>query len=159
MNAAREDLHRAIEERLGQVGQRYTVNRRALVDALAGARRPLGVDDVRAGKRSPPQSSIYRNLTDLVEAGVVRRVITEGDFARFELDEGLTEHHHHLVCSNCGRVEDVAIPLDVERSIDRTLDRLAKDAGFATVSHRLDLIGLCSGCARATGSSREGPLS
>jgi Fur family transcriptional regulator, ferric uptake regulator len=159
MNAARDDLHRAIEERLGRIGQRYTLNRRALVDALARARRPLAVDDVRAGRRSMPQSSIYRNLTDLVEAGVVRRVITEGDFARFELDEGLTEHHHHLVCSNCGRVEDVAIPQDFERSIDRSLDRLAKDAGFATVSHRLDLIGLCRDCARGTGSSREGPLS
>jgi Fe2+ or Zn2+ uptake regulation protein len=83
----------------------------------------------------------------LEQADVVRRVITEGDFARFELDEGLTEHHHHLVCSNCGKVEDVAIPADVERSLGRSLDRLAKGAGFASVGHRLDLIGRCRGCA------------
>jgi Fur family transcriptional regulator, ferric uptake regulator len=147
MTADREDLHRAVGERLGRVGQRYTRNRRALVDALAKGRRPLAVTDVRAGTRPLPQSSIYRNLTVLAEAGVVRRVVTEGDFARFELDEGLTQHHHHLVCSNCGRVEDASVPDALERSIDRALDRLARDAGFASVSHRLDLIGRCRDCA------------
>ena len=83
----------------------------------------------------------------LEQAGVVRRVITEGDFARFELAEDLTEHHHHLVCSSCGRVEDVRVPPAFEADMDRTLDRLARKARFATVSHRLDLIGTCRECA------------
>ena len=96
-----------------------------------------------------PQSSAYRNVAVLEQAVVLRRVIAEGDFARFELDEALTEHHHHLVCSNCGRIEDVAIPASIERSLDRTLDRLAEGAGFASVGHRLDLIGLCRTCAPA----------
>jgi Fur family transcriptional regulator, ferric uptake regulator len=147
MMSERRDLHHTIEDRLRRVGQRYTPNRKALIDLLASTRRPLSVDDVRSGIRTLPQSSIYRSLTVLEEAGLVRRVVTEGDFGRFELDEGLTEHHHHLVCSSCGRVEDVAVPPGVERSIDRALDRLAKDAGFASVGHRLDLLGLCRSCA------------
>jgi Fur family transcriptional regulator, ferric uptake regulator len=146
VNAA-PDVHRASEERLARAGQRYTINRRALVQRLIAARRPLAIGDLIAGERALPQSSAYRNLVVLEEAGVVRRVLGEGDYARFELDEVLTEHHHHLVCSNCGRVEDVAIPTVVERSIDRTLDSIARDAGFASVSHRLDLIGLCRRCA------------
>jgi Fe2+ or Zn2+ uptake regulation protein len=141
------ELHRTIEARLGEVRQRYTPNRRALIEALSGARRPLAITDLVGGKRALPQSSVYRNLSVLEHAGVIRRVITEGEFARFELDERLTEHHHHLVCSNCGRVEDVAVPAKVERSIDRTLDGLARGAGFASVDHRLDLIGLCRSCA------------
>ena len=44
----------------------------------------------------------------------MRRVITEEEFARYELTEELTEHHHHLICSTCGRVEDVTIPADFE---------------------------------------------
>jgi Fe2+ or Zn2+ uptake regulation protein len=147
MTAGSRELHGIVEERLRLVGQRYTPNRRALVDVLSGARRPLSIGDLRAGRRSVPQSSTYRNLAVLEQAEVVRRVITEGDFARFELDEGLTEHHHHLVCSSCGRIEDVAIPANVERSIDRTLGSLAKGAGFASAGHRLDLIGLCRSCA------------
>jgi Fur family transcriptional regulator, ferric uptake regulator len=149
MTTSATELHRTVEERLQDVGQRYTANRRALIQALSVARRPLAIGDLLGGRGALPQSSAYRNLTVLEQAGVIRRVITEGDFAHFELDEGLTEHHHHLVCSNCGRVEDVALPVTVERSIGRTLDRVGRDAGFATVDHRLDLIGLCRSCARA----------
>jgi Fur family ferric uptake transcriptional regulator len=141
------ELHETVEERLHRVGQRYTPNRRALVDALVRARGPVSIGDLLVGRRRVPQSSAYRTMAVLEQAGVIRRVITDDDFARFELDEGLTEHHHHLVCSSCGRVEDVAIPADLERSIGRTLDRLAKGAGFASISHRLDMIGRCRSCA------------
>jgi Fur family transcriptional regulator, ferric uptake regulator len=147
MSGATEELHEAVTRRLEAEGQRYTPNRRDLVEVLAAARRPLSIDDLLSGSRRVPQSSAYRNLAILEQAGVVRRVITEGEYARFELHEALTEHHHHLVCSNCGRVEDVAIPATVERSIDRTLDRLAREAGFASVGHRLDAIGRCRSCA------------
>jgi Fur family transcriptional regulator, ferric uptake regulator len=147
MTSEARDLHETVEERLRRVGQRYTSNRRALVDALVRARGPVSIADLLVGRQAVPQSSAYRNLAVLEEAGVIRRVITDDDFARFELDEGLTEHHHHLVCSNCGRIEDVAIPASVERSIGRTFDRLAKGAGFASVDHRLDLIGRCRSCA------------
>jgi Fur family ferric uptake transcriptional regulator len=147
MTSAAPELHETVEGRLHLVGQRYTANRRALVDALLRAEGPVSIGDLLVGKRAVPQSSAYRNLAVLEHAGVIRRVITDDDFARFELDEGLTEHHHHLVCSNCGRIEDVAIPANVERSIGRTFDRLAEGAGFASVGHRLDLIGRCRSCA------------
>jgi Fe2+ or Zn2+ uptake regulation protein len=147
MTSDMSELHETVEGRLRRVGQRYTASRRALVESLSAARGPLSIGDLLEGKGTIPQSSAYRNLSILEHADVVRRVIAEGDFARFELDEGLTEHHHHLVCSNCGRIEDVEVPANVERSLGRSLDRLAKGAGFASVAHRLDLIGLCRSCA------------
>lgn len=150
MTSAYEELHRTAEERLRGEGQRYTTTRRALVQRLASGGRPLSIPDLISGRRRVPQSSAYRNLATLERAGVVRRVITEDDFARFELDERLTEHHHHLVCSNCGRIEDATIPPAVERSIERTFDRVAREVGFASVGHRLDLIGLCDDCASRT---------
>jgi Fe2+ or Zn2+ uptake regulation protein len=147
MTSDQGELHETVEGRLRRVGQRYTPTRRALVEALSTARGPMSIGDLLEGKGTIPQSSAYRNLSVLEHADVVRRVIAEGDFARFELDEELTEHHHHLMCSNCGRIEDVAIPPDVERSLGRSLDRLARGAGFASVGHRLDLIGRCRSCA------------
>jgi Fe2+ or Zn2+ uptake regulation protein len=147
MTSDQRELHETVEGRLRLVGQRYTASRRALVEALSAANGPVSIGDLLEGRGAIPQSSAYRNLTVLEHADVVRRVIAEGDFARFELDEGLTEHHHHLVCSNCGRIEDVAIPPAVERSLGRSLDRLARGAGFASVGHRLDLIGRCRSCA------------
>jgi len=147
LTAPRDELHRTAEERLRGEGQRYTATRRALVERLAVSGRPLSIPDLLAGRRRVPQSSAYRNLSTLERARVVRRVITEDDFARFELDEGLTEHHHHVVCSNCGRIEDVTIPPAVERSIERTFGDVARSVGFASIGHRLDLIGLCEDCA------------
>ena len=149
MSASSNDLHATVEASLRSVGQRYTPKRRALVTLLERADKPLSMSDLLAGKTGLPQSSIYRNLAVLEQAGAVRRVITEDEFARFELTEALTEHHHHLICSNCGKVEDVTIPADLESSMDRTIDRVARRAGFAHVSHRLDLIGTCRSCADA----------
>ena len=140
------DLHATVAQRLRAAGQRYTTQRESLVAALERAHKPLSTAEIVAG-HTGPQSSVYRNLSVLERAGVVRRVITEGEFARFELTEELTEHHHHLICSNCGKVEDVTIPSHVESTVDRTADRLAKRSGFAQVRHRLDLIGTCRACA------------
>jgi Fe2+ or Zn2+ uptake regulation protein len=142
-----DDLHATAASRLRAAGQRYTVARESLVVALAGAGKPLTIADVLTACPGLPQSSAYRNLAVLEQAAVVRRVITDEGFARYELAEDLTEHHHHLVCSSCGRVEDVTIPGALETSMDRTLDRLARRTGFAQVSHRLDLIGTCRDCA------------
>ena len=96
------DVHDTAARRLHAVGQRYTTGRQAVVDVLAAARAPLTIPEVVAGGRPIPQSSAYRNLAVLEEARVVRRILTSGDFARYELAEDLTEHHHHLICSACG---------------------------------------------------------
>ena len=141
-----ETVHETTDIRLREEGQRYTGQRRELVELLANE-GPLSIPEVLRGRGGLKQSSVYRNLAVLEHAGVVRRVVTEGEFARFELTEELTQHHHHLICSTCGRVEDVTVPSDLEGTLDRTLDRLARRAGFADVDHRLDLIGTCSDCA------------
>ena len=141
------DLHVEIAARLKRNGQRYTRNRRALVEMLQKARQPQAIPDILRAKRGMPQSSAYRNLTVLERSHVVRRVITGEDFAHFELVEDLTEHHHHLVCSNCGAVEDVQISPRLEQSMERALDTVADRSGFTTVSHRLDLVGTCRNCA------------
>ncbi|HSL09795.1 MAG TPA: Fur family transcriptional regulator [Actinomycetota bacterium] len=143
--AERRDAHAVVARRLAAVGQRYTAGRRRLIGALLAAEKPLPIGDLLTAS-ALPQSSAYRNLAVLEQAGAVRRVVTDEDFARYELAETLTEHHHHLICSACGRVEDVTIPAALEADVDRTVTRLAKRSGFATVAHRLDLIGTCGDC-------------
>ncbi|HEX6401476.1 MAG TPA: Fur family transcriptional regulator [Actinomycetota bacterium] len=142
------DVHAEVAGRLARSGGRYTRTRRRLVDILARAGMPLAFPDIVRGRKDLRPSSVYRNLSWLEEAGLIRRVASEDGFGRYELSEELTGHHHHLMCSGCGRVEDVDIPSDLERRLDRSLDGLVKGTGFATVSHRLDLIGLCRQCAR-----------
>ncbi len=117
------------------------------MEILRKAKQPVAIPDILRAKRGLPQSSVYRNLTVLERSHVVRRVITGEDYAHFELVEDLTEHHHHLVCSRCGAVEDVQIPPKLERSMEQALDTIAEASGFTTVSHRLDLLGTCRNCA------------
>ena len=149
MSAAREDVvHEIAARRLRGVGHRYTGQRRRLIDILARAGQPLSIPEILHGRRGLAQSSVYRNLSDLVDAGVARRVLTGDEFGKYELSEDLTEHHHHLICSSCGRTTDVTLPRPLEKRLDRVIDDVAHAAGFADVIHRLDAIGTCSDCAR-----------
>ena len=141
------DLHAEVADRLRRMGQRYTSKRRALVETVAAASWPLSLPDIRSKRRGLAQSSVYRNLAVLEQARVVRRVVTGEDFARFELAEDLSEHHHHLVCSNCGSVKDVSLPTNLERRMEGALTAVATSAGFTPAAHRLDVIGICGNCA------------
>ncbi len=75
----------------------------------------------------------------LEQVGVVRRIVTSDEHARFELAEDLTGHHHHLVCGSCGRVEDFTVSEQLERSLETALARVANGTGFDVDHHRLDL--------------------
>lgn len=125
---------------------RYTPARRALVRALSAAGQPLTIPQVVAAVSTVPQSSVYRNLALFEGAGLVHRMPGPGDFARYELAEELMGHHHHLVCSRCGAVEDVELPQEVEQALERALQRVAGEQGFTLTSHRLDLVGDCNAC-------------
>jgi Fe2+ or Zn2+ uptake regulation protein len=141
------DLHTTAAARLREDEQRYTSNRRALVDVLADADQPLTIPQVLERRRDLAQSSAYRNLAVLERAGVVHRIVTTDEWARYELAEDLTEHHHHLICSTCGGVSDFTVPGTVEHEIETALTRVAKRAGFHTTGHRLDLVGTCASCS------------
>lgn len=142
----RAELHRSVATRLADHDQQYTANRRAVVDALVGAGGPITLPDLLAAESSLAQSSAYRSLSVLVEAGVVRRLVHVGDHAFFELDEHLTEHHHHLICESCGTVVDVTLPDRVEHEMDRTFDEIAAAAAFTPRHHAVDIYGTCADC-------------
>jgi Fe2+ or Zn2+ uptake regulation protein len=143
---AGEDLHGLIEHRLRLVDQRYTSGRRAIVDLLIHAGHPVSISDIAEKRPDVPRSSAYRHLVDLQQAGVVRRIAANDEFARFELAEDLTEHHHHLLCINCGKVIDVTPTPSFERSVTKALTDLADAEGFEPQSHRLDVLGMCADC-------------
>lgn len=135
-----------VEERLRRVDQRYTAGRRAIVDLLVEAGHPVSIGDIAGMRPRLPRSSAYRHLVDLQAAGIVRRVAANDEFARFELAEDLTEHHHHLLCTNCGRVLDITLSSSVERSLDRHLGDVSRERGFEAISHRVDVLGVCRDC-------------
>jgi Fe2+ or Zn2+ uptake regulation protein len=142
------EAHDEVAALLSAVDQRYTQNRRAIVEVLAGAGRPLTVPEIveTASRGSLPVSSAYRNITVLLDAGIVHRVAGTDDHSRFELAEALIEHHHHLLCLNCGKVVDVSALPRLERALSEAADVAADETGFEVTGHRIDLVGLCADC-------------
>jgi Fur family ferric uptake transcriptional regulator len=144
---AASDLHEVASARLGGADQRYTRVRRALVDLLAAADAPLSLPQLLERAPDLAQSSAYRNLVVLERAGVVHRIVTADDFARYELAEDLTGHHHHLICTQCGEVRDFTMSGRLEAELGRALADVAAEHGFAADHHRLDLVGRCASCS------------
>jgi Fur family ferric uptake transcriptional regulator len=82
-------------------------------------------------------ATVYRVLTQFVTAGLAEKHHFEGGQAVFELDRG--HHHDHLVCENCGRVEEF-----VDETIEKCQEKIAKKHGFTIRDHSLIIYGCCS---------------
>lgn len=144
--AMQDELHEEIGRRLTSHDQRYTSGRRALVGVLAEAGRPLTIPEVLDRSEGVPQSTAYRNLTVLIEAGVARRVAGSADHGHFELAEDLTGHHHHVICTTCGTVTDVHVAPRLETALEAAAEAATADLGFEVSGHTIDLLGTCSAC-------------
>jgi Fur family transcriptional regulator, ferric uptake regulator len=117
-----------------------------MIEVLAAAGHPMSISDISAQLTGVPRSSAYRHLVDLQSAGAVRRIAANDEFARFELAEELTEHHHHLLCTICGRVFDVTPSASFEQAVAEVVRDLSHQLGFQPTSHSLDVIGHCAEC-------------
>ncbi|MCG5260710.1 ferric iron uptake transcriptional regulator [Cupriavidus gilardii] len=82
-------------------------------------------------------ATVYRVLTQFEQAGLLSRNNFESGKAIFELNEG--KHHDHLVCLDCGRVEEF---FDAE--IEQRQQSIARERGFALQEHALSLYGNCT---------------
>lgn len=148
MGAARRvDVAEVAAHLLRRSKQRLTASRARIIEVLSKADRPLTIPEILRRRRDLAQSSVYRNLVVLEEAGLVHRIVTRDDHSRYELAEDLTGHHHHLVCARCGVVEDLPPSPGLERSMEAAATHAARATGFRIHQHRLDLVGLCGRCA------------
>lgn len=105
---------------------------------------PLDVNSVAAkmGKKAH-LATVYRTLEKLVSVSILERIdFQEGKF-RYEF---MHAHHHHAVCSGCGKVEDVQ---DTHAEVAAIEKRVSKAIGFKVVKHTLELFGLCNKCQRS----------
>ena len=128
---------------LRDAGLRATPGRLALLAVLAKESKPLAMPQIEARMKGRlNQVTLYRALEALAASGIVARVNLEHDHAHYELVAG-RPHHHHAVCSGCGRVEDIEVP---HARLEEKAAAQAK--GFASISrYSLEFFGLCRSCA------------
>jgi Fur family transcriptional regulator, ferric uptake regulator len=146
------DVHDLVNEQLRRTRQRYTRGRKQLVELLVDLGRPVTIPELLEHGAVQSQSSLYRNLAILEQCGAVERIASTDDVARYELTEELSGHHHHLVCSTCGRIDDVVLPSAVERALALAAHEADDQRGFMVESHKIELVGTCRACA-ASGSA------
>jgi Fur family transcriptional regulator, ferric uptake regulator len=92
--------------------------------------------------REASRASIYRVMEELESIGLLARVEVGQGTTRFEPARGAADHHHHLVCERCGRLEPFSDD-GLERAIERVSERLALDVS----EHEIVLRGACRSCA------------
>lgn len=135
-------------ERLDAAGFRRGGARTAVVEHLglqACAVTARDVEDaLRTGDRTVGRASVYRTLEQLDSLGLVTRLDVGDGMARFEPADPHGEHHHHLVCDSCGRVEPFEDP-----ELERTIERLSERVSFRVAEHDVVLHGACGDCAVA----------
>lgn len=140
-------LDQTVEARLREREVRYTRARRAVVAALAAAEGPRSAGELHA-EIGPevPLSSLYRTLAVLEGADVVVPHHGAKGLTRYELSEWISGHHHHLVCTSCGAVEDIDIPPPQEAAIRSVVGEIAALVSFAPTDHILEIEGRCARC-------------
>ena len=130
-------------DRLSAAGERVTRQRLLIANALAAAGRRLTAEQLyRSLRRQQPgigRATVFRTLETLVDAGVARRLELDGHVYAYVAC--LPEHHHHLACTVCGRVEEID-----EAYVTPIAERLAADLGFEIDDARLDFYGRCATC-------------
>lgn len=128
-------------------GMRVTAPRTAMLRALAKARAPLAVEEVRrAAGKDADLVTAYRTMESMEKIGVVRRHLLESGKNLYEIaDPARPEaHHHHVVCRVCGRME----PLEGCQAA--VFEKTAAKRGFTELTHVLEVYGVCADCAKKT---------
>jgi Fur family ferric uptake transcriptional regulator len=132
-------------ETLRRGGGRSGAAREEVITQLAAQRCCISAqelfDQLRAEGRTVGLASVYRALDQLADMRLVHRIEFGDGVTRFEPAHPGGEHHHHLVCDECGRV-DTFDDADLERAVNR----VAASHGYTLGDHDVVLHGACGDC-------------
>ncbi len=139
---------RAVLARLERGGIRRTSPRARVIAAALRQGQPFTAAELvtELAARGAGRATVFRTLDLLVRSGVLARIHGVERGARCQrYTPCAPQHHHHLVCRACGRVDELPEP-----GLERRLRRLAADRGFRAVVHTVEIEGVCGDCADRT---------
>jgi len=119
-----------------------TIQRRLILEKLSETEGHLMAEDIYTlVKETIPRISlgtVYRNLAVLEKIGLIEKLEIQNQPALYEKKKDL---HYHLICENCGLVEDLR-----GVRIDQLEDEIAQLSGYKISGHRLEVFGVCKDC-------------
>jgi Fur family ferric uptake transcriptional regulator len=135
---------RALAE-LRAAGYRRGLARGRVIDFLDRQKCCVGAQEIHRELRSRGEpvglASVYRVLEVLADRRLVQRLDLGDGVTRFEPIRGSVEHHHHIVCDDCGKIEAFA-----DQRLERVLRDVEQNSGYAVAGHDIVLRGACSSC-------------
>lgn len=135
------------EATLATAGHKRGGARRALIELLATQECALSAQEIEdamrnKGARRVSRASVYRILDELERLRLVQRVEIGQTMVRYERVSGQAEHHHHLVCDECGTVMPFSDP-----GLERAIEVLSRRVPLTVSDHEIVLHGACRDCA------------
>jgi Fur family transcriptional regulator, ferric uptake regulator len=131
-------------EQLRKQGSRITKARGLLLDILQKNHLPLTETELRMRLAklgaSVNKTTVYRELFYLIEKNVIKSIDFGDGKKRYEINSG--DHHHHLVCVSCNKVDDIQVENDVS-NIEKKIIKLKQ---FKITNHSLEFFGVCNNC-------------
>jgi Fur family transcriptional regulator, ferric uptake regulator len=135
-------------ESIRSKGHREGGARRAVIELLGRQHCCLTAqeifDQLRAEGRRVGIASVYRTLDTLTRDGFLQRIDIGAGTSRFEPIHSDGQHHHHLVCDDCGKVEAFA-----DDELEHALHKVESRTGYSVAGHDVVLRGSCIDCASA----------
>jgi Fur family ferric uptake transcriptional regulator len=122
-------------------GLSSTKTRKHIFELLQG-KEPQSIHELYLrGQGKFDRVTLYRTIKLFEEINVAQRVYTGWKY-KLELTDRFSNHHHHLTCLKCGKV----IPFEEDSAFENTITRLSEQNKFKTISHQLEIQGLCNNC-------------
>ncbi|QQR64120.1 transcriptional repressor [Candidatus Roizmanbacteria bacterium] len=130
---------------------KQTQARSAILTIIFQSKKPVDVVTISQFLKKigivTDQATVYRTLQTFVESGILKRVeFHEGKF-RYELSS--LPHHHHLVCTDCGKIEDIE-----NCGMEEVEKILQKKTSFKIAEHHAEFFGFCKNCKRSTQAAK-----
>jgi Fur family ferric uptake transcriptional regulator len=121
--------------------QSLTAPRLRVFEALQDHEPQTMHDLVTTCQTSADRASVYRTVALFEQLGIVQRLHMGWKY-KLELSDAFSHHHHHLTCTNCGRI----IPLPEDDQLETRLRELARQLDFQPQDHQIEIHGLCQAC-------------
>jgi Fur family ferric uptake transcriptional regulator len=131
-----------VEEILKKHSLSVTAARKNVLELFLKSNAPICVNDIKRKKffKTINESSIYRNLSKLEEAGIIQVIPGAGEFQYYEMIP-TGHHHHHITCKKCKAIKCLNIC-----GLEKKMKEMADSVGYHLVGHSVELIGLCKKC-------------
>ena len=124
-------------EILKSAGAKITPQRKLILEKLSESKNPTTLKELHIKCNSVDFASIYRSIKLFNELGIVEETNFADNKTRYELNS--KQHHHHIICSDCGEINELPICL---------ISEIKKSTNYKITKHNMEFMGVCPECQK-----------